>query len=99
VQSVVRESVKRKHRRRCAAVTVICRVRKPVRLLQLLVVTICKCSINPITNPNPIYSHTHDHIKMDLRATGLADVDWIDLAQDRDQWRALVNTVMNLWVA
>jgi hypothetical protein len=25
-------------------------------------------------------------------------MDWIDLAQDRDQWRALVNTVMNLWV-
>jgi hypothetical protein len=26
------------------------------------------------------------------------DMDWLDLAQDRDQWRALVNTVMNLWV-
>jgi hypothetical protein len=26
-------------------------------------------------------------------------MDWIDLAQDRDQWRALVNVVMNLWVA
>jgi hypothetical protein len=25
-------------------------------------------------------------------------VEWIDVAQDRDQWRALVNTVMNLWV-
>jgi hypothetical protein len=25
-------------------------------------------------------------------------MDWIDLAQERDQWRALVNTVMNLWV-
>jgi hypothetical protein len=25
-------------------------------------------------------------------------IDWIDLAQDRDRWRALVNTVMNLWV-
>jgi hypothetical protein len=25
-------------------------------------------------------------------------MDWIDMAQDRDQWRALVNTVMNLWV-
>jgi hypothetical protein len=36
-----------------------------------------------------------DNIKMDLRETGWDGVDWIDLAQDRDQWRALVNTVMN----
>jgi hypothetical protein len=35
---------------------------------------------------------------MDLRETGFGDVDWIDLAQDRDRWRALVNTVMNLRV-
>jgi hypothetical protein len=37
-----------------------------------------------------------DNIKMDLREIGWDGVDWIDLAQDRDQWRALVNTVMNL---
>jgi hypothetical protein len=36
------------------------------------------------------------NIKMDLREIGWEDVDWIDLAQDRDQWRALVNMVMNL---
>jgi hypothetical protein len=36
---------------------------------------------------------------MDLkRETGWGGVDWIDLAQDRDRWRALVNTVMNLRV-
>jgi hypothetical protein len=35
---------------------------------------------------------------MDLREIGFGDVDWIDLAQDRDRWRALVNTVMNLRV-
>jgi hypothetical protein len=35
---------------------------------------------------------------MDLREIGLDGVDWIDLVQDRDQWRALVNTVMNLLV-
>jgi hypothetical protein len=29
---------------------------------------------------------------------GWGGMDWIDLAQDRDQWRALVNTAMNLWV-
>jgi hypothetical protein len=40
-----------------------------------------------------------DNIKMDLREIGWNnDVDWIELAQDRDQWRALVNTVMNLRV-
>jgi hypothetical protein len=39
-----------------------------------------------------------DNIKMDLRERGWDGTDWIHLAQDRDQWRALVNTVMNLRV-
>jgi hypothetical protein len=39
-----------------------------------------------------------DNIKMDLREIGWDGMDWIDLAQDRDQWRAIVNTVMNLRV-
>jgi hypothetical protein len=39
-----------------------------------------------------------DNIKMDIREIGFGDVDWIHLAQDRDRWRALVNTVMNLRV-
>jgi hypothetical protein len=38
------------------------------------------------------------NIKMDLREIGWDGVDWIELAQDREQWRALVNTVMNLRV-
>jgi hypothetical protein len=37
-----------------------------------------------------------DNIKIDLREIGLDGVDWVDLAQDRDQRRVLVNTVMNL---
>jgi hypothetical protein len=37
-----------------------------------------------------------DSIKMDLKEIGFGDVDWIHLAQDRDRWRALVNTVVNL---
>jgi hypothetical protein len=39
-----------------------------------------------------------DNIKMDLGETGRDGRDWIELAQDRDQWRALVNMVMNLQV-
>jgi hypothetical protein len=38
------------------------------------------------------------YIKIDLREIGWNGMDWIDLAQDRDQWRALVETVMNLRV-
>jgi hypothetical protein len=37
-----------------------------------------------------------DNIRMDLGEIGWDGVDWIDLVQDRDQWRALVNMVMNL---
>jgi hypothetical protein len=39
-----------------------------------------------------------DNIRMDLREIGWGGMDWIDLGQDRDQWMALVNTVMNLRV-
>ena len=39
-----------------------------------------------------------DNIKLDLREVGSEGTDWIDVAQDRDKWRAFVNTVMNLWV-
>jgi hypothetical protein len=39
-----------------------------------------------------------DNVKIVLRDMGWGGVDWIDLAQDRDQWKALVNTVMNLGI-
>jgi len=39
-----------------------------------------------------------DNIKMDLQDVGCGDVDWTELAQDRDRWRTLVKTVMNLRV-
>jgi hypothetical protein len=39
-----------------------------------------------------------DNIRMDLGEVGWSDVEWIGLAQDRNRWRALVNSVLNLWV-
>jgi hypothetical protein len=39
-----------------------------------------------------------DNFKMDLREIGWDGMNWIDMAEDRDQWRALVNAVMNLGV-
>jgi hypothetical protein len=39
-----------------------------------------------------------DNIRMDLGEVGCGDVDWIGLAQDRNRWRALVNSVLNLRV-
>jgi hypothetical protein len=52
-------------------------------------------SKRPLRRPR---SRWVDNIKMDLRETGLGGMDWIDLAQDRDQWRVLMNTIMNLRV-
>jgi hypothetical protein len=40
-----------------------------------------------------------ENIKIDLRVIEWDGIDWIDMDQDRDQWRALVNTVMNLRVS
>jgi hypothetical protein len=39
-----------------------------------------------------------DNITMDLREIGWDELDWIDMARDRDQWMALVNTILNLRV-
>jgi len=49
----------------------------------------------PLGRPNHRWK---DNIKMDLEEVGCGGMDWAELAQDRDRWRALVNVVMNLWV-
>jgi len=39
-----------------------------------------------------------DNIKMYIQAVGFGGIDWVDVAQDRDRWRAFVNVVMNFLV-
>jgi len=46
----------------------------------------------PLGRPRRIWE---DNIKMDIQEVGCEGMDWIELAQDRDRWRALVNAVMN----
>ena len=50
---------------------------------------------NPMGRPGRRWE---DNIKMDLQGVGGVCADWMDLAQDRERWRALVSTVMNFWV-
>jgi hypothetical protein len=49
----------------------------------------------PLRNPGHRWV---DNIKMDLVEVGLSDADWTYLAQDRDRWKSLVNSVLNLRV-
>jgi len=51
--------------------------------------------IIPLGRPRCIWE---DNIKMNLQGVGCGSMDWIEVAQDRDRWRALVNVVMNLRV-
>jgi hypothetical protein len=49
----------------------------------------------PLGRPRRRWVH---NIKMDLQEVGCGDMDWIELAQDRDRWRSVVNALMNRWV-
>jgi hypothetical protein len=59
--------------------------------------SVCRILVGKQEGKRPRFKWV-DNIRMDLREIGWGGMDWIDLPQDRDQWRALVNTVMNLLV-
>jgi hypothetical protein len=60
-----------------------------------------KILVRKLEGKKPLGRRRHrweDNIKMEVREIGYKDVDWMYVAQERDQWLAVVNTVMNLWV-
>jgi len=54
--------------------------------------------LNKVTLPWRPRRRWEDNIKMDLQELGCGAMDWIELPQDRDKWRALVTAIMNLRV-
>jgi hypothetical protein len=62
---------------------------------------LCKILVGKLEGMRPLGRPRRrwgDGVRMDLKETGLGDVDWIRLAQDRDRWRTVVSAVMNLRV-
>ena len=60
---------------------------------------VCRFFVGPPERKRPLgisRLRWEDKIRMDLQEVGCGGVDWIQLAQDRDRWRVLVNAVMNL---
>jgi hypothetical protein len=63
--------------------------------------SVCRVLVGKPEGKRPLGRHRRkweDNIKIDLQEMGCGGMDWIDLAQDRDRWQALVNAVMKLWV-
>jgi hypothetical protein len=52
----------------------------------------------PLGRPRRRWNNNNNNNMMDLQEVGCGGMDWIDLARDRDRWRALVNAVKNLQV-
>jgi hypothetical protein len=62
---------------------------------------VCKVLVGKPEAKRPLGRPRHrweDGIRMDLRETDWGSVEWIQLVQDRSQWQAAVNMVMNLWL-
>jgi hypothetical protein len=62
---------------------------------------VCSVLVGKPEGKRPLGRPRHrweDNIRMDLQEVGCGCVDWTELAQDRDRWRALVSAVTNLWV-
>ena len=60
---------------------------------------VCRIFVGKPEGKRPLGTLRHrweDNIKMDLQAVGCGCMDWIDVAQDRGRWRALVSVIMNL---
>ena len=62
---------------------------------------VCSVLVGKLEGKRPLGRTRHrweDNIKMDLQEVGCWGMDWIELAQDRDRWRALVKAVINFQV-
>jgi hypothetical protein len=62
---------------------------------------VCRVLVEELEGKRPLgrpRRRWEDNIKADLQEVGCGVTDWIELAQDRDRWRALLNAVMNLRV-
>jgi hypothetical protein len=72
----------------------ICKHARKIREVKEILVGKCEGN-RPLGRPRRSWE---DNIKTDLKEIGWVNVDWINLAQDEEQWRCLVNIIMNPWV-